>query len=376
MTDRKIKVLIVDDSALVRKVLSVGLSSDPTIQIMGVASSADMAKTFMKKRMPDVITLDLEMAHMDGISFMRTYMSDTPVPTVVISSHTQRGQKVTMQAFEAGAVDVIGKPTISPTEGLGAMMQDIVRRVKSAAGARVKRIAASERPAFVQASVSATPKAPASCRASDWLIALGASTGGVQALTDILTALPAQCPPIVIVQHMPEGFTRSFASRVNAMSKITITEARDNEVLKCGHAYIAPGGTKHMILKRTLGDFVVNMVDGEPVCFSRPSVDVLFQSIAEIAHGKVTAGILTGMGRDGAEGLLEIKKTGGVTFGQSENSCVVFGMPYAAEKLGATQQMLDLGDIPQALLNSVGQITASGGKRFASPTKRNPLGAK
>ena len=376
MTDRKIKVLIVDDSALVRKVLSVGLSSDPTIQIMGVASSADMAQTFMKKRMPDVITLDLEMAHMDGISFMRTYMADAPVPTVVISSHTQRGQKVTMQAFEAGAVDVIGKPTISPTEGLGSMMQDIVRRVKSAAGARVKQVPNATKSSSARPVAATAPTMASPARSSDWLIALGASTGGVQALTDILTVMPPKCPPIVIVQHMPEGFTRSFASRVNSLSKITVCEAQHNDVLKPGHAYIAPGGDKHMTLKRAMGQFVVNMVDGEPVCFSRPSVDVLFQSIADIAHGKVTAGILTGMGRDGAEGLLEIKNAGGVTFGQTEKTCVVFGMPYAAEKLGAASSMLDLGDIPQALINSVGAIPARGGKSFASPTRRNPLGAK
>lgn len=372
MPDGKVKVLIVDDSAMIRKVLSMGLTNDPDISVIGTAASADMAQRIIERRRPDVITLDMEMPHMDGLSFLRTYMGRDPIPTVVISSVTQRGQKITMEAFQAGAVDVVAKPTLGSGSGLGTMMEDITRRVKAAASARVgvPKAHPALRPAAADPAPVRRPIAPVPASAQNWLIAIGASTGGVQALSDVLSELPVTTPGIVIVQHMPEGFTRSFAQRLDSFCKMKVKEAEHGDVIQSGTVYIAPGGDKHMVVKRHSTGMVIQMEEGEPVCFSRPSVDVLFDSVARATIGKCTGVILTGMGKDGARGLKAIRDTGGVTMAQNEQSCVVFGMPHAAQAIGATDDMVALNEFPQKIVGSIGQRPVRSRQQSATPSGR------
>lgn len=368
----KISVLIVDDSAMIRKVLSVGLGADPEISILGTASSAEMAQRFIDRRRPDVITLDLEMPTMDGLSFLRSYMGRDPIPTVVISSLTQRGQRKTMEAFSAGAIDVIPKPTISPTDGLGEKMQLIVTSVKAAAVAKMNRIAATATQASPTASRDIVRREPLVSRPissgmphPNWIIGIGASTGGVQALTELLPQLPAGCPPVLVVQHMPKGFTQSFASRLNSLSTVTVKEAEHEEELQPGTVYIAPGGDLHMTVRRSLGKYLICMKEGDPVAYSRPSVDVLFDSMAQTAPGKIVAALLTGMGRDGANGLLKIKETGGHTLAQDEQSCVVFGMPYASLTNGAVDQATPLSKITEEIFARLGKVQRPTGPSLA-----------
>lgn len=362
---KKIRVLIVDDSAMVRKILAIGLSKDPEIEVIGTAADARIALQYMENDRPDVITLDLQMPYMDGLTFLRRIMRSTPVPTVVISAQTQRSAKATVDALAAGAVDVIAKPNLELGGGLSTMMDDVVARVKVAAQAQVGRGVADQ--AVEQAAVQPTDaphrKAvalrglPTQAGAfdpdvPDWMIAIGASTGGVQALTSVLTAMPAQTPPIVIVQHMPEGFTQSFATRLDQTCALTVREAEHGDVLENGVVLIAPGGGRHMQILPQGQRFVVDLIEGPEVCFSRPAVDVLFKSVAAHAKGRVSAAILTGMGRDGAEGQLAIRLSGGRTVAQDEASCVVFGMPHAAAMIGAPEELVPLSEMPSWLLNS------------------------
>lgn len=367
MRSKKTNVLIVDDSALIRRVLTLGLNQDPMIEVMGAASSAEMARRHIERSRPDVITLDLEMPEMDGLSFLKSYINSDPIPTVVISSLTQSGAKATMDALQAGAVDVLPKPRF--TDGLHASseMRDICRRVKVAATAHVVT-----RPSLrsSQPDREARPASPSlnTGFAADWIIGIGASTGGVQALAEILPKFPKDCPGILIVQHMPEGFTRPFANRLNSMCDIDVVEAKNGDVVQRGTAYIAPGGDKHMVVQRSGGNYVIKLIDGDPVCFSRPSVDVLFSSIAKEARVKSSAAILTGMGKDGAKGLLDIRHAGGATFAQDKKSCVVFGMPNAAQNLGATDTMLSLDYVADNLLRSIGSDRRNSGSRSAAAT--------
>lgn len=370
---KKIRVLIVDDSAMVRKILAIGLSKDPEIEVIGTAADARIALQYMENDLPDVITLDLQMPHMDGLTFLRRIMRSAPVPTVVISAQTQRSAKATVDALAAGAVDVIAKPNLELGGGLSTMMDDVVARVKVAAQAQVGRGLADQ--PVDQAAVQPADQAgkqpnPAPRRKTvalrglptqagafdpdvpDWMIAIGASTGGVQALTSVLTAMPAQTPPIVIVQHMPEGFTQSFATRLDQTCALTVREAEHGDVLENGVVLIAPGGGRHMQILPQGQRFVVDLIEGPEVCFSRPAVDVLFKSVAAHAKGRVSAAILTGMGRDGAEGQLAIRMSGGRTVAQDEASCVVFGMPHAAAMIGAPEELVPLSEMPSWLLNS------------------------
>lgn len=337
----RVRALIVDDSAMTRKVLTMGLSTDPLIEVVGAAASADQAFDMIRELRPDVMTLDVEMPRMDGVSFLRKLMPEIQLPTVIISSTTLRGASITLQALEAGAVDIIAKPTIGVGGGLQAIMADICQRVRNAARARpsaqgkVVHIARDLRPA--------SPLQPA-------LIAIGASTGGVQALTHVLQEMPANSPGIVIVQHMPEGFTQAFAKRLDTMCAMEIREAVDGDAIRAGLALIAPGGTRHMTIAGPAPHWRVSLIEGEPVCFSRPSVDVMFESVARLAGAKATAALLTGMGRDGANGMLAIRRAGGTTIAQDEATSIVWGMPAAAVELGAAQSVLPLDGIPQALM--------------------------
>ncbi|MCG7492806.1 chemotaxis response regulator protein-glutamate methylesterase [Thalassobius sp. Cn5-15] len=359
---RKIRTLIVDDSAMVRKILSIGLGQDPEIEVMGAAADARVAMQYLVKDRPDVITLDLEMPNMDGLTFLRGLMAKAPIPTVVISSQTQRSAQATVDALAAGAVDVIAKPKMELGGGLNDMMQSIADRVKVAAKAQVEQTPMAPaqvempRPSFSTAPTAAPTIAP------DWLIAIGASTGGVQALTAVLQSLPADTPPIVIVQHMPEGFTGSFARRLDQTCAMQVREARDGDVLQTGHVLIAPGGLCHMRVQPKGDRLAVELVEGPEVCFSRPAVDVLFKSVARHAKGRVSSAILTGMGRDGAEGQLAIRLSGGRCVAQDEASCVVYGMPKAAYEFGAPEKLVPLSEIPSWLMASCPSAAAPAGQ--------------
>jgi two-component system chemotaxis response regulator CheB len=342
---RPVRVLIVDDSAMIRKVLALGLATDPMIEVVGTASGADQAREMIEALKPDVMTLDIEMPRMDGVSFLRELMPRRPLPTVVISSATRQGAAVTLQALEAGAVDVIAKPSLGVGEGLGTIMADVCRRVRAAAHARHAAMAAT-----AIRVPAALPRAATSAH----VLLVGASTGGVQALARLLQSLPdgapAGLPGLVIVQHMPEGFTAAFAQRLDAMSPIRVREARDGDTVQPGQALVAPGGSRHLSLTGRAPDWRVSLEAGPPVCFSTPSVDVLFLSAARVAGPRCSAALLTGMGRDGAEGMLALRRAGARTIAQDEASSVVWGMPGAAVALGAAEAVLPLDAIGPALI--------------------------
>jgi two-component system chemotaxis response regulator CheB len=351
---QRVRVLVVDDSAMVRKVLSMGLSADPGIEVVGTASNAELAWKMMQLQRPDVVTMDLEMPGTDGLTFLQTYLPKLPIPTVVISSLTREGTEITLRAMEAGAVDVLPKPSLGLGDGLPSIMPEVCARVRAAATARVvigrklRRGPAAAAPE----PVAARPEGERS-----GLILLGSSTGGVQALMSILPMFPADCPPILIVQHMPEGFTGPFAGRLDAVSAIRVREAAHGDELLPGQALVAPGGRFHMRLARRGGVLRVELAEGDPVAFSRPSVDVLFESAARHAGRQTVAALLTGMGRDGAAGLLAIRNAGGRTLAQDEATSVVYGMPMAAAELGAAEAILPLQSIPARLLQMLPAAT-------------------
>lgn len=350
---RPVRVLIVDDSAMVRKVLTIGLSADPRIEVMASASNAEAAWEIMQRDRPDVITLDVEMPRIDGLSFLRQFLPQMPVPTVMISSLTKAGCDVTMMAMEAGAVDVISKPSLGLAAGLPAIMTGICTRVRAAAHARVSLGRTRRTDAHPLTATIARPgSAPT-------LFAIGSSTGGVQALSTILPEFPADAPGIAIVQHMPEGFTGPFASRLDTLCKMQVREAKDGDLLIPGTVLIAPGGTRHMMLERHGRAFRARLIDGDPVCFSRPSVDVLMESVARCAGPQASAAILTGMGRDGAKGLLAIRRAGGRTYAQDEATSVVYGMPMAARDTGAAAEVLPLEEIPARMLQGLAATHAA-----------------
>ena len=347
----RVKVLIVDDSAMMRNVLQMGLSQDPLIEIIGSASNGEQAWAFIQGQRPDVITLDLNMPKEDGLSFLRRLMPATPIPVVVISSMTQDGTEAPVAAMEAGAVDVIAKPVIGPMSKPN-MMAEVCARVRAAAKANPS-------PGRQRVGQSCTLRAqviPEAFRPRS-LIAIGASTGGVQALSRILPLFPAHTPAILLVQHMPEGFTAAFAKRLDAACHMHVVEASDGDLVQAGTVLVAPGGTRHMQIVSHGNSFRVSLVEGDPVAYSRPSVDVMFRSVARVAGKHAVAAILTGMGRDGAEGMLELRRSGAQTFAQDENSCVVYGMPQAAVQLGATLASLPLDDIPARLLRAISAPT-------------------
>jgi two-component system chemotaxis response regulator CheB len=347
-----IKVLIVDDSAVVRQVLTANLSQDPGINVIGAASDPVFAMAKMQTQWPDVIVLDVEMPRMDGITFLKKLMAERPTPVVICSTLTEKGAKTTMQALAAGAVSIVTKPKVGLKQFLQDDSESLVSAVKAAARANLRRLAAS--PAVpVQAKLTADAILPASVHAmaetTDRVVAIGTSTGGTQALEAVLTALPHVCPGIVIVQHMPEKFTGAFAERLNNLCRIEVREAVNGDRVLPGRALIAQGG-RHMLLKRSGAHYHVEIVDGPPVSRHRPSVDVLFRSAAKCAGRNALGIIMTGMGDDGAKGLKEMLDMGARTVGQDENSCVVYGMPKEAAKLGAVKKELPLGRIASEIV--------------------------
>ncbi|UII26817.1 chemotaxis response regulator protein-glutamate methylesterase [Fulvivirga maritima] len=335
----KIKVLIVDDSAVMRQALSHTLSKDPSIEVMGTAADPFIAAQKIAREIPDVITLDVEMPRMDGITFLRKIMSQRPIPVVVISSLTERGTETAIQALELGAVDVIKKSSFS-RDAIEQSERHIIDVVKGASKAVVlrKKLSANQ----LSAPVPAAGKSMV--RTTEKIIAIGASTGGTIALLDFLQNMPLDCAGIVIVQHMPELFTKSFANRLNSICKITVKEASDNDSILKGHALIAPGN-KHMEVKRSGARYYVSITDGEPVNRHRPSVDVLFNSTAQYVGKNAVGVIMTGMGGDGAKGLLAMREAGAYTIAQDEKSCTVFGMPKEAIKLNAAEKVMSLDKI-------------------------------
>ncbi len=346
----KIRVLIVDDSAVVRQTLSQIISSDPELEVMGTASDPYFAAKKIADEIPDVITLDVEMPRMDGLTFLKKIMTQHPIPVLIISSLTQKGTETAMRALELGAVDIITKPQLNTKLFFEESKIRICDAVKAAAQSKVSRRKINFDPHHVEPKYSADAVLPrvtsnmSMLKTTEYVIAVGASTGGTEALTTFLKAMPLDTPGIVIVQHMPEKFTTSFAARLNEICKITVKEAENNDSVIRGQALIAPGNF-HMLLKRSGARYYVEVKEGPLVNRHRPSVDVLFRSAARYAGANAVGVIMTGMGDDGAKGLLEMKEAGARTIAQDEKSCVVFGMPKEAIKLGGVDKVLPLDEI-------------------------------
>jgi len=333
---KKIRVLIVDDSAVIRQALSLLLGSDKDLEVSGTAADPYIAVTKIAAELPDVITLDVEMPRMDGITFLRKIMSQHPIPVVIISSLTAKGTETAILAMEYGAISVVKKPNLYQ-DLHGEVAQSIIDTIKGAARARIKRRSSHQ----VPLQVSEKKYTESMAQTTDKVIAVGASTGGTEAILEFLQAMPIDCYGIVIVQHMPEVFTRAFADRLNSICSITVKEASDGDSIIRGRALIAPGN-RHMAMKRSGARYYVEVHDDAPVNRHRPSVDVLFHSVAKYA-GKNTIGvILTGMGADGAAGMLAMHQAGAYTVAQDESSCVVFGMPKEAIKSGGVSKVLPL----------------------------------
>lgn len=353
---KAIKVMVVDDSALVRKVMSEVLNSDPDIDVVAQAPDPIFAMQKLEKIKPDVMTLDVEMPRMDGITFLQKLMAENPLPVVICSSLTREDSDTTVNAIRAGAVDIITKPEL----GVKGFIQDsaiqIIDAVKGAAQAKIKKRKAGRLNIEEKRSADAVLSKgknnnQAMSETTDKVIAIGASTGGTQALRDVLADMPATSPGVVIVQHMPEKFTTAFAKHLNEISAMEVREAVNGDRLYNGLALLAPGG-KHMLLKRSGAQYKVEVVDGPLVSRHRPSVDVLFRSVARFAGANTTACLMTGMGDDGATGLKEIRDTGGHTFAQDEETSVVFGMPKEAWKRGAAEKLIPLQEIAPVLLKT------------------------
>ena len=349
MTGGKVSVLIVDDSAVVRQVLTEQLSADRGIEVMGAAPDPIFAMKKMESRWPDVLVLDIEMPRMDGLTFLRKIMSERPTPVVICSTLTQKGAETTMQAMSAGAVSIIPKPRAGLKGFLQDSASDVATAVKAAAKARMSRISASTSAAVEP--VKAAPARGSLAKTTQQLVAIGTSTGGTQALEVVLRALPALCPGIVIVQHMPEKFTDMFAQRLNGLCKIQVREAKDRDRVLPGLALIAPGG-KHMKIERSGAHYIARIFDGPPVNRHRPSVDVLFRSVADQAGKNSVGFILTGMGGDGARGLKAMRDAGAHTVAQDERTSVVFGMPKEAIALGAADKVIGLPEMAQEIMRS------------------------
>lgn len=348
-----IKVLIVDDSALIRQILTEIVNSQSDMRVVGAVGDPLIARERIKALNPDVITLDVEMPRMDGIAFLEKLMQLRPMPVVMISSLTGRGAHTTLRALELGAVDFVTKPKIDIGTGMQAHADTIVEKIRIAAKASVR----SYRPRG-QRATDLLPRIATPHATKDGVVAIGASTGGTEAIRTLLTQMPADAPAILITQHMPDGFTRAFAERLNGLCEITVKEAEHGELVQPACAYIAPGHS-HMSIVGAGRLYRIALNRGPPVNRHRPAVDVLFHAVARVAGKNAVGVILTGMGADGARGLLEMKKAGALTVAQDETSCVVFGMPKVAIELGAVNAILPLADIAAYLLTAACNNTAS-----------------
>ncbi|HOV91901.1 MAG TPA: chemotaxis response regulator protein-glutamate methylesterase [Candidatus Kapabacteria bacterium] len=344
----RIKVLIIDDSSLVRNILSKGLSKDPGIEVVGTASDVYQGRDMIVRLRPDVVTLDIEMPRMDGIEFLKHLMPQYPVPVVVVSSLTQKGKDITLQALEYGAVDYVPKPRANLQEGLEEMLVDLATKIKVASVANLSYWKNKKYDEAIKTRTNLTGS-QALAESTDKLIAIGASTGGTEAIRTVISQLPPTIPGIVIAQHMPPGFTKTFADRLNELSLINVREAGDDERIINGCAFIAPGDY-HLTVVRTGGEYRTRLTKNDKVNGHRPSVDVLFDSVAENVGKNAYGVILTGMGQDGAKGLKRMKEAGAKTFGQDEATSVVYGMPKVANDIGAVDYQLPINEIGKSLV--------------------------
>ncbi|GED22893.1 chemotaxis response regulator protein-glutamate methylesterase [Halomonas sabkhae] len=348
MNAPRIKVLCVDDSALIRDLLSEIINEQPDMEVVATAPDPLVARDLIKQYNPDVLTLDVEMPRMDGLDFLERLMRLRPMPVLMVSSLTQAGSEVTLRALELGALDFVAKPSLGIRSGMKAYAEEITEKLRAAARSRPKRARKRDTP---------VPRAlEAPMVSSEKLVIIGASTGGTEAIRSVLEPMPANGPAILITQHMPGGFTRSFAERLDRICRIAVKEARDGERILPGHAYVAPGDA-HLKLVRNGANYVVRLDGGPPVNRHRPSVDVLFCSAADQAGRNAIGVLLTGMGKDGAAGLLEMRRAGAATLAQDEASCVVFGMPREAIALDAAEEVVGLDDMAARLLK---RVAASG----------------
>jgi len=343
-----IKVLVVDDSALIRSLLGEIIKDEPGLSLVGAAPDAYAARDMVNQFAPDVITLDVEMPKVDGLTFLDRLMKARPTPVLMISTLTEQGADVTLQALELGAVDFIPKPKIGIAEGINEYRDCIVEKIRLASGARVGRRLATPLNRPKKVKFSSTEK----------IIAVGASTGGTEAIKTFLMQLPANCPAVVITQHMPPGFTSKFASRLDNLCSVTVREAQNGERLLPGHAYLAPGDY-HLMVQRSGADYIVQLDDGERVSGHKPSVDVMFDSLVHCAAINTVAVLLTGMGKDGARSMKALRDNGAYTLAQDEASSVVYGMPREAAKLGATDAILPLEAIADNVLQRLTSVQAS-----------------
>ncbi len=367
---KKVRVLIVDDSALVRDILAQGLAADPNIEVVGTAPDPFVARDKIVELRPDVLTLDVEMPRMDGVEFLRRLMPQYPIPVVMVSSLTQRGKEITMQALEAGAVDFVAKPTSNVAQGLQSMMFELRTKVKIASTANVAHWKNKREELFTTMRGAATPNAGASSsgaapaspfasrsralsESTDKVIAIGASTGGTEALRKVLRHLPATMPGIVITQHMPAGFTKTFADRLNEECEMHVKEAQNGDRVMNGKVLVAPGDM-HMKIIRSGGRYEITLSQEDKVNGHRPSVDVMMKSVAENVGANAVGVILTGMGNDGAAGLKAMRDAGAETFAQDEATSVVYGMPKVAFEIGAAKAVLPLNSMAEALVNVLG----------------------
>ena len=347
----KIKVLVVDDSALMRQLITQLLSTAPDIEVVGAASDPYRAREEILAKKPDVLTLDVEMPRMDGLTFLGKLMRSRPMPVVMVSSLTEKGCDTTLRALELGAVDFVTKPRIDVTEGMEEIASEIISKVRTAFRAKVQRLTKTDE------SSSVATGSDALITSTHKIIAIGASTGGTQALTQVLPKFPSNAPGTVVVIHMPMDFTRRFAKRMDEMCQVTVKEASDTDVILPGHVLIAPGN-QHMVVRRSGARYMARINDGPPVNQFRPSVDVLFKSVAKYVGTNAIGTILTGMGNDGAEGLLAMKNAGAATIAQDESSCIVFGMPKEAIKLGAADSVLPLDKVAGKIIAHARKMTA------------------
>ncbi len=347
----KTTVVVVDDSALVRGLLAEIINRQPDMMCVGAASDPLVAREMIRTLNPDVITLDVEMPRMDGIDFLSRLMRLRPMPVVMVSTLTERGAEVTMRALELGAVDFVSKPKIGVADGLRQLGDDITDKIRTAARATVRRLPAAPPAPGAGKPGEPAPAAPTSLGrlSTEKIIFIGASTGGTEATREVLVKLPADAPAVLITQHMPPGFTKSYAARLNAMCRIRVSEATDGERVLPGHAYIAPGGF-HLSVERSGANYVARVRDGEPVNRHKPSVEVLFQSAARVVGPNALGVMLTGMGADGARAMKELRDAGSWNIAQDEASCVVFGMPREAIAVGAVHEVLPVAQIGPRLI--------------------------
>ncbi len=346
------KVLVIDDSAVMRKLLTELINSNPDLEVVGAAPDAHVAREMIKTLNPDVLTLDVQMPRMDGLEFLERLMRLRPTRVVMVSAFTEAGSDTTLRALELGAIDFIGKPRVENSTAMAEYAEELAEKIRGAAAARLKRttapVAAATRPAPTPVGKSA---------ANGNLIFVGASTGGTEAIKDFLLGFPADCPPTLIVQHMPENFTASFAKRLDGLCEPRVVEAQGGERVEPGTVYIAPGHS-HLQIRRQGGGYVTELLATPPVNRHRPSVEVLFDSAAQLVGKQAVGVILTGMGKDGALGLLRMRQAGARTFGQDEASCVVYGMPREAALVGAVEEVVSLENMSRRVLASAARVVA------------------